>query len=388
MRIVMVNKYARMSGGADRQCLALAQALRGAGHEVLFLATASEDNLEVRGEFVPTVVTHESRDRLSARQRALVARNAIWNRGAATALQRLLASFRPDVVHVHLLYPHLSVSPVAVARRSHVPVVQTLHDYQFLSANPFDSSGSPFDRLEARRSYRALNTATFVVRRTIHRRAVTRWIAVSEHVARAHERRGIRATVIPNFTDLEPDGDSPSFDTRDGILFLGALAQEKGVFDVLRLAGELPDVRVSVAGRGPLTSTVVREASARANLEFKGFLSAAAGRDAIREARVLVVPSHWEEPAGLVTLEAMACGTPIIAYDRGGLSEYVAAPGSGVTVDADWRLLATACRALLVDRASWERHSRAGLVATRTTFSKDAHVDAVQRVYREAIEAG
>ena len=73
----MVNKYARITGGADRQCMALAASLRDLGHEVAFLATASSANAEVEGVFVPTLVTHETRGSLSMSEQLRVFRDAV-----------------------------------------------------------------------------------------------------------------------------------------------------------------------------------------------------------------------------------------------------------------------------------------------------------------------
>ena len=113
----MVNKYARVIGGADKQCMSLASALREEGHEVAFLAMESPANTELLGVFVPTSVTHETRDSLPARARARVVREAFWNSAAARAMEKLVDGFRPDVVHAHRLYPQLSVSSMAKAHR-------------------------------------------------------------------------------------------------------------------------------------------------------------------------------------------------------------------------------------------------------------------------------
>jgi len=384
MRIVMVNKYVHVTGGADKQSMSLAESLRASGHEVVFLAMASPRNVETAGVFVPTWVTHETRDSLSARQQLRVLRNSIWNREAANAMERLIRGFRPDVVHAHRLYPQLSVSAIVVASRHGLPIIQTLHDYEFLSANPFDAKGGLVDRREARRAYRFLNSGTFLIRRRVHRPAVTEWIAVSDFVARAHAAHGIRATVIPNFADLATPVEPRPLEQRDGLLFLGALSVEKGALDVLALARHLPDVRIVVAGRGPLRARVAHEAARLSNVEFRGHLDSAAVAEATRAARVVVVPSRWEEPGSLVSLEAMASGTPIVAYRSGGLGEYVEMSGAGLTVPPDPSALAAAVRKLMEDRDLWRKCAAAGIGASQTVFSRESHTSAVLEVYERA----
>ena len=155
---------------------------------------------------------------------------------------RLIRQFRPDVVHVHKAYVQLSVAPVVVAARHGVPIVQTAHDYEFISASPVDSTGGRWDRNESRFSYRALNSTTMLARRFVHRPRVSRWIAVSRDLARSYrEKAGIEMAVIPNFT--EPSGCAGSLLARSGVVFVGRLSREKGVEHVLEAARTTPGSR-------------------------------------------------------------------------------------------------------------------------------------------------
>jgi len=82
----------------------------------------------------------------------------------------------------------------------------------------------------------------------------------------------------------------------------------------------------------------------------------------------------------------MKAGTPIVAYRRGGLAEYVTTAGAGLTVETDPRLLASASRTLLADTARWRECSQAGIHASESTFSRAAHTAAVVSVYERAAE--
>lgn len=382
----MVNAFARVTGGTDRQALSLARGLRERGHEVRFLSTASAENLETEGAFVPLLVSHATREHLSVGEQARVLRSTVWNRAAASAMRRLVEDFEPDVVHAHKLYPQLSVAPIVVARRAGVPVVQTLHDYQFVSASAYDTGGSRVDRREERLRYRLLNTATFPIRRYVHARAVTEWIAVSDFVAAVHGRRLENVTTIPNFADVPAERALPR-EARSGVLFLGALSREKGVLDVLEVARRLSEVPFVIAGSGPLEELVATEAARLPNVEFRGRLDAVSALAATLSASLLVTPSGWAEPGALVSLEAMAAGTPLVAYPAGGLGEYVSRSGAGLVVDADPRALAEGCETLLEDAGLWGRCSDAGLEATKTVFGRDAHLEAVLGVYDRAVRA-
>ena len=371
MRILLVNKFARVTGGADRHCLDLATALRAAGHEVALLSTSPWDVTAPAGAFVPAHVTLATRHEVGLLTAGRVARRALWNRTAAAAAQHALDAFAPDVVHAHKLYPQLSVAPVAMAAGRRVPVVQTLHDFEFAL------SGVP--RLQ-RRADRLLDRVLHVVRRQIHRRAVRAWLAPSRHLAALYAQHGIRAEVCPLPTQ-PPTGDDPPWSGRSGAVFVGRLASEKGALDMVELARRAPQLHVTVVGEGPQAPAMRERARELPNLELVG----AVGRDEVwervRAARVAVIPSHWAEPASLVALEAMAVGTPVVARAAGGLGEEIADSGGGVLVAPDARDLAGVCLALAADEARWAALSRAGRAHVRAEHSPQRYVRRLEDVY-------
>jgi glycosyltransferase involved in cell wall biosynthesis len=380
----MVNNFARITGGADLHCLELTEGLRQRGHEVRWLATASDRNLETEGDFVPYAVDAQSREKLSAAGRLRAARWAFWNPHAAAAADHLIRSFRPDVVHVHKTYVQLSVAPVIVAARHHVPVVQTAHDYEFVSASAVDSTGGSWDRDESRFSYQALNSATMLTRRFLHKPRVSRWIAVSRDLSRIYrETAGVNMEVIPNFTDPSPVP-PVAFGEREGVVFVGRLSPEKGVEHVLEAARLNPGIPFTIVGDGPLAGRVKSLASDIGNLRFPGFVDNSEGRALLRGARVCAMPSLWREPGSLVGLEAMSEGTPVVTYSRGGLAEYVADAGAGVVLpERDGPPeLAAAIASLHADGDGWERFSKAGREAVGTVHSRPAYLESLESVYR------
>jgi glycosyltransferase involved in cell wall biosynthesis len=378
----MVNNFARITGGADLHCLELTEGLRDRGHEVRWLATRSQDNLETSGEFVPYAVEAGTREDLGPRQRLRAARWALWNPHAAAAMERLIREYRPDVVHVHKAYVQLSVAPVVVASRNSVPVVQTAHDFEFVSASMVDPDGGLWDRDESRLSYRALNSATMLARRYVHRPRVDQWIAVSADLARAYrDSAGIEATVVPNFT--EPSQVDPvPFEQRSGVVFIGRLAEEKGLEHVIEAARLAPELPFTIAGGGPLAGRVQAAASALPNLEYAGRLEHSQGRALLAGARICAMPSLWREPGSLVGLEAMSEGTPVVTYRKGGLAEYVENAGAGAFSDPeDARGLADALTSLYPDQGTWQRLSAGGREAAGAVHSLPSYLDSLERIY-------
>jgi glycosyltransferase involved in cell wall biosynthesis len=383
MRIVIANKFAHVTGGADRHCLALASALREAGHDVAFLSTAAPENIERFGAFIPVTVTHATRDARAPAEQARVAAKAVWNRTAARTAAHLFDEFRPQILHAHKLYPQLSVAPVVVAAQRRIAVVQTIHDFEFMAANPLDARGSAIDQRESRLTYRTLNTALHVVRRTVHASRVSTWTTVSRFLAQAHACRGIAARVVPNFAAFR--GGAP-FPDRDGVMYAGRLSAEKGVEDLIELAGRLPNVRVSIAGSGPLEARLRTAAAALPNVRFLGWMPEEQIADALASHRVVVLPSHCEEGGPLVAVEAMAAATPIVGYSRGGLGEYVGDYGAGRIVENINQLVA-AVEALVERRDVWEVASAAATAASLGQHSPEAHLRAIEEEYQRALRS-
>lgn len=379
MKILMVNKYAKITGGADRHFLDLHDALVHRGHSVRVLSTCDRANARVRGAFVPPTVTHANRGTLRSSEQISVAARALWNRSAGCAMAELIDRFRPDIVHLHKLYPQLSVAPLFVAKRYGLPVVQKTHDYEFLSAHPEDSDGGWIDRAESSARYRTLNTAMFFLKRSIHVPRVEGWIAPSRFVAARYATRGIQSEILPYFVPQVAAG--PAYDRRDGVAFISRLVSWKGVRDVIDLARSQPELNVVIAGDGPLQDEVREASGTLPNLEYCGFVQTDRVLEIVRSARVAIVPSRWAEPGGIVALDAMAVGTPVVAYASGGLAEYVSDSGGGVLVPPDSSSLATAVSRLHRNKEWWMAASRRGMEAIRTIHSAEHYTSRLEGIY-------
>ena len=127
---------------------------------------------------------------------------------------------------------------------------------------------------------------------------------------------GDRISVVPPFVhDLDP-GSLPAGPRH--VLFAGRLVEAKGVRDAIevwrRSEVGLPLV---AAGAGPLRPELERE-----GVRCLGWLSRPRLAAVYRDAAALLLPSRWQEPFGLVGLEALSLGTPVVAWESGGVREW------------------------------------------------------------------
>jgi glycosyltransferase involved in cell wall biosynthesis len=150
---------------------------------------------------------------------------------------------------------------------------------------------------------------------------VTRFAAISSFIAaRVRENYGREATVIypPVDTDYFRQGDESP---RRGSYFTASRwVPYKRIDAIVQAFRSLPDRQLVVAGTGPEAARIHRLAGA--NVTFTGELDRAVLREHMRHARAFLFAA--EEDFGIAPLEAQACGTPVIAYGRGGVLETIA----------------------------------------------------------------
>jgi glycosyltransferase involved in cell wall biosynthesis len=156
------------------------------------------------------------------------------------------------------------------------------------------------------------------------------------------------------------------------IAFVGRLVTEKGLWPLLDATAGLGDHLVlDVAGEGPLSEELHKATADRRSpaVNLLGYLRPEEVADVLRRSAVAVVPSLWQEPLGLVVMEAMACGVPVVATRVGGIPEVVRHGENGLLVEpGDVDGLAGALRSVLGDGVLRERLRRGCLATPIPTY--------------------
>jgi glycosyltransferase involved in cell wall biosynthesis len=145
---------------------------------------------------------------------------------------------------------------------------------------------------------------------------------------------------------------------RDGgyLAFLGRIAPEKGVDTALAIAARtgLPlriAAKIDFADRGYFNDRIAPLLESATNAEYIGEIGEMEKGDFLGGAAALLFPIEWPEPFGLVMIEAMACGTPVIAFRRGSVPEVVEHGVTGFIVESAEEAAAAVEQAIKLDRA-------------------------------------
>lgn len=402
MRIVHAHKYFHSYDGASRYMQSLMKLEERAGHTVVPFAMHDPRNSP----------TPWSRYFVSALDTSRVGRGlgafsqlgrALWSREAKRNMGSLLDDFRPDVVHAHNLYTHLSPSPLAACRERNVPVVMTVNDYGIVSANYglwsgtkpiapehsgiWSTTRSRFIKHSALASF-ALSTVFALSRmRKTYIDLVDVFLPCSNFVRDAMIAVGYPAEriVVQNlFAEPFMVGDAYSAKRKgDFVLFAGRLEAYKGAATLID-AVKGTDISLKIAGTGPQEAELRRLAAGAANVEFLGFVPSRRLWELMRQAQAVVVPSMWYEPFGLVAVEAMAQSTPVIVSDRGGLPEIVEDGVSGLVFKAgNPKDLRKKIELLLGDPKKREKIGAAGHERAMAISSPQEHLARILDMYMQ-----
>ena len=232
------------------------------------------------------------------------------------------------------------------------------------------------------------NVARF--RREHHTLTTVTMHAVSDHVKARMVADGYDADRIHVLHSPAPPL-SPSYNPppRSGpprFLFLGRIVPEKGLAPLLRALSRLPDaIQLDVAGEGHQLAAM-RALSTRLGLDdrvtFHGWLGPDQVSDLMMQARAVVFPSLWNEPAGLISLEAAAAGRAVIASRVGGIPEYASDAFALLTRPGAPSALAEAMSTLATDyeRAAELGHAGRRVVADR--FGMDRFLSGLRGLYK------
>ncbi|MBM7169432.1 glycosyltransferase [Streptomyces sp. G44] len=389
--LVVHNRYASAQPSGENKVVDQeVELLRAAGHRVEVFERRSDD--------------------IAAR--SLLAKAAVpllvpWNPAVRTELAARLRTERPDVVHVHNVFPLLSPAVLAACADAGVPAVATLHNYtQICPPGTLQRDGRPCAEcvgppvpLPAVRHgcYRGSRLATvpLAVSMSVNRRrwwtGVERFLCISAAQRDVLVRAGMPAERLAVKHNFVPDPQVRRSGAGEHLLYLGRLAETKGVrllmaaWDEIAAGGGV-GVPLVIAGAGPLEREVTAWAAGRDDVRYAGLYDTARCREAIARSVAVVAPSTWLEAFGLVVVEAMAAGVPAVAAGHGAFVELVEDGVAGLLHRPGEQASLAAClRRVTAEPARNREMGRAARRRYEQDFSPAVGLERLVEEYRTAL---
>lgn len=391
MRVLVVhNRYASAQPSGENKVVDQEVALlRDAGHRVGVFERRSDDIAA-----------------MSPARKAAVPFLVPWNPGVRRELAARLRAERPDVVHLHNVFPLLSPSVLAACADAGVPAVATLHNYtQVCPPGTLQRDGRPCTEcvgsapLPAVRHgcYRGSRLATvpLAVSLAVNRRrwwsGVERFLCISAAQREVLVRAGVPAERLAVKHNFVPDPGVRRSGAGEHLLYLGRLAEAKGVrllmaaWDEIAAGGGV-GVPLVIAGAGPLEREVTAWAAGRDDVRYAGLYDTAQCRRAVARAVAVVAPSTWLEAFGLVVVEAMAAGVPAVAAGHGAFTELVEDGVTGLLHrPGEPASLASCLRRITAEPARGREMGLAARLRYERGFSPDVGLERLMDEYRAAI---
>jgi glycosyltransferase involved in cell wall biosynthesis len=299
--------------------------------------------------------------------------------GLRAHLKRTASSF--DIAHLHACHNLPGVIAAAELTRAGVPYVVSPNG----TAQPIER------RIQAKRLFamtagrRMLIDASRVI-------AVSR-AEVSQLLASGVDQRAV--ALIPNPIDAREFDNAPDgrhfraglgIGQRPLVLFLGKLTPRKGVADLVRAFASLEcDAVLAIAGNDMGAGASVDQAVRSLGLEDRvfrpGLLTGVERLDALAAASVLVYPSR-DEIFGLVPLEALLCGTPVVVCNDSGCDEVINATGGGLRVPhGNPAALSAAIRSILEQQPLWRHRATIAAGVAKRLFGADTVCNQLESLY-------
>jgi glycosyltransferase involved in cell wall biosynthesis len=380
-------------GGIGTQCRVKAQALAGRGHEVQVLTAGEDSGPSLTSREDEGVLVHELR--IPGGDHPVYRTETYWLGYTWTVLGALrsLAEQTPfDVID----FPDYAAEGFAfqLDRQDDDPTAVVVHLHGSLSMFA-EQIGWPEP------SERLHSVGTFM--EDISIAAADRLIAASTSIAGLTALRSAipeeDIDVVQGAVDtsmFEPGRRPRSADGEVGLVFVGNLAGNKGALTVIdafaKLAPAHPGLSLTIAGTGDdeaveQVSAHARSPELRDRLRPLGFVEHRDLPEVYRSADILVAPSQYEGGLGMVYLEAMACGLPVVATAAGGAREAIARGETGILLDhGDVGELVAALEVLLDDAPMRERMGAAGRARVERLFGVERYGARVAEAYERAIE--
>ena len=402
MKILYLNGFSVIHGGAERLLFDTCTELLQRGHDVA-LVVCNDDRGTKNPEHWPARINRyylpDLRVPLSDRYHWTRERRSTSYQSTVRYLRDIVNIEDPDLIHVHNFTSLEFFRDLDIR----VPLIRTVHSYENLCRTQLkrlpDGSVCPHPMGDGCQTICGMAATFKAVRVRCENRFLigrfTRFLAISSYIRDqlvANGFPGPRIRLLPNFTRLtQPPLDLPE---ENRVLHVGRLTPEKGVIELIRALSEVPARPTleivgagGILGQSTFQDAVIREAQALGiSLDLRPWTIGDDLRRAFARAKVVAFSSVWPEPFGLVGIESMFQAKPVVAFDVGGVHDWLQHGSTGFLAPlGDLPEYARRLQQLLIDDERRRGMGQAGRRLAMERFTPERYMADLLDIYAEAL---
>jgi len=410
LKILMIDKYYFIKGGAERYFFELKKILESKGHEVIPFSMKHPQNYETSWDkyFVDYIDFNPDTKFGKAVTGIRSLSRITYSLKAKKKMEKLIDEVKPDVVHLHMIDHQISPSILPVLKSRGIPVIQTVHTYK-----PVCPSYRLYNMEKNRICEKCLDGKYYhaVIERCHKGSAIASFMVAFEmyvHKQFGLYTKNIDVYHVPSlfmgekliqggieknkihhlFYTIDLDSYPVQYDSGDYFVYYGRLSAEKGVPTLLKAFAGIKKHRLKIIGTGPEKENLQKLAvdlDINRYVEFTGPVYGDDLKKLVSGAQFVVVPSEWYDNSPLVIYESLAMGKPVIGARMGGIPElirngedgYIFEPGN---VDELRELLDR----IVGDKTHLYRMGKAARAKAEKMFDPDVHYRKMMSLYKAA----
>lgn len=395
LKILQINEYHCNFGGAETYLLDLCKTLEEMGHEIVIISSREHAPIHVPGR-------KEYFFENSYGLRSTLKLKGIF--------EEIIKKEDPDIIHLH--NTQYFISPIIVKYLLKVkPVVKTVHDTRLFCP------GLGCKVIPARdevccypMGWRCFRKCCYTTLWSLNKfilmsydlrvtKRIDRILVSSSYMCHELVRNGFpekNITVIPLYVDKANMPSIQRIEMKKGknksILYIGRLDATKGVLHLIECLSLLKseEWQATIIGEGNMqdeAKAFVERLGLDVRIAFPGTLPGKEVNQYLADSDIVVMPSMIPESFGLVGIEAMASGKPVVAFDAGGIREWLADGKTGYLVErGNIREMAERISLLLKNNSLAERMGEKGKELVEKYYRRDIHLPGLLDVYQDVIK--
>lgn len=328
----------------------------------------------------------------------------IYNPYTAKKLAKLLDEYKPDIIQIQNLYPFISTSIFKPIKERKIPTVMRCPNYRLFCPNglSLDPDGKVCEKCWGKGhelwcirknceqskfksiGYAARNAFARISRNILD--GVDVFIVQSEFQKRKFEGQGIPSSKIGIVAGILPIIETEKYsETGEWVSFVGRVSEEKGIYEFIETARNLPNITFKVAGS--LDGNFIMPKVLPDNIEFMGFIKGEELNEFYSKSKIIVVPSKWYEGFPNVILRGMLLRKPVVTTNIGAMESIIDNDINGLLVSpGSVEDLSEKISILYNDTDRCKSMGGNGYQKAIKEYSREQIYSSLMDVYKQAIE--